>query len=185
VAVALALFVLRRSDPPAAALAGALVAFSTAVRVSNVTIAALFFVSYVVGASRRAAAMYTLACAGASVIAVVFWSHGYGSFKNKPSDQAPDGLFSWHYLIRSWRDSAVFDWKMLVLLLPLPILGVVALRRRPIEAFTLAGVVFVTAAFYSAYYITARHPRFLFVALPALFVLEAAGVAWLARRTAH
>jgi hypothetical protein len=34
----------------------------------------------------------------------------------------------------------------------------------------------VTAAFYSLYYITALHPRFLFVALPSLFLLGAAGV---------
>jgi len=48
----------------------------------------------------------------------------------------------------------------------------------------LGGTVVVTAAFYSAYYITALHPRFLFVALPALFVLATIGVAALNRRSA-
>ena len=182
VAVAVALFVVRRSDPAAAAVAGALTAFATAVRVSNVTIAAVLFAAYLLASSRRAAAMYTLACAGTAVIAAEFWSHGYGSFKNERSDQAPDGLFSWHYLLRSWRDSAVFDAKMIVILLPLPLIGLYALRRRRPEALTLAAIIAATAIFYSAYYITALHPRFLYVALPSLFVLAGAGVGEIAAR---
>ena len=180
VVTALALVILRRSDAFAAALAGGLLAFSVAVRISNVTTAAVVFVVLVFAASRRAAILFTLACAGAATVAAVFWSRGYAGFKNHPSDQAPDGLFSWHYVLRSWRDSTVFDWKMLVLLLPLPLIGVLALRRRGYESWLLAGVVLVTAAFYSPYYITALHPRFLFVALPPLFVLSAVGVERLA-----
>jgi hypothetical protein len=86
--------------------------------------------------------------------------------------------------VRSWRDSTVLDWKMLAILLPLPLIGIYALRRRRADVLTLAGIVAVTAAFYSAYYITALHPRFLYVALPALWILAAAGVAELARRGA-
>jgi hypothetical protein len=182
IAVALALFVLRRRDATAAAVAGALTSFATAVRISNVTLAGVFFVAYWLASTRRAATMYTLACAGTAVIAAEFWTKGYSSFKNKPSDQAPDGLFSWHYLVRSWRDSTVFDWKMLAILLPLPLLGIYALRRRRIEVLTLAGVAAVTAAFYSAYYITALHPRFLYVALPSVWILAAAGITELALR---
>jgi len=54
-------------------------------------------------------------------------------------------------------------------------------RRGGVNATTVV----VTAAFYSAYYITALHPRFLFVALPALFVLATVGVASLSRRSAR
>jgi hypothetical protein len=180
VTVALALFVLHRNDPAAAAFAGVLTAFATAVRVSNVTVAAIFFVGYLAAARRRCALMYTLGCAGTAVIAGEFWSRGYGSFKNEATDQAPDGLFSWHYLVRSWRDSAVFDPKMLVILLPLPLLGLYALRSNRAVALTLGGLVAVTAVFYSAYYITALHPRFLYVALPPLFVLASAGVSLIA-----
>jgi hypothetical protein len=71
---------------------------------------------------------------------------------------------------------------MLAILLPLPLLGIYALRRRRIEVLTLAGVAAVTAAFYSAYYITALHPRFLYVALPSIWILAAAGIAELALR---
>ena len=70
---------------------------------------------------------------------------------------------------------------MLAILLPLPILGVFVLRSRIPDVLALGGTVVVTAALYSAYYITALHPRFLFVALPPLFVLGAAGIAGLTR----
>jgi predicted tellurium resistance membrane protein TerC len=73
---------------------------------------------------------------------------------------------------------------MLALLLPLPLLGAIALRRRRLELVSLAGTVVVTATFYSLYYITALHPRFLYVALPALFILIAVGVQLLLQRFA-
>jgi len=175
VTTALALLILRRSESAPAALAGALLGFSVAVRVSNGTIAAVAFAALLFGASRRSLANYAAACVGAAIVAAVFWPRGYESSNGNSLNQTLNGLFSWHYLLRSWRDSTVFDWKMLVILLPLAILGLFVVRRRPFEGWLLVSVVVVTAAFYSAYYITALHPRFLFVALPPLFVLIAAG----------
>jgi hypothetical protein len=184
VAVAIALVILRAQDERAIAAAGALAGFATAVRISNVTIAAVLGLSILLLRNRRAAALYAIACAGMGAIAAAFWSLGYATFSGGKSEQAPAGLFSWHYLLRSWRDSGVFDWKMLVILLPLPLIGAWSLRRRPVELLALAGTVGVTAVFYSAYYITALHPRFLYVALPALFVLATVGVATLSGRSA-
>ena len=184
VAVALALIILRADDERAIAAAGALTGFATAVRISNITIAAVLGLSVLLLRNRRTATLYGVACAGLGAIAAAFWSLGYATFSGGKSEQAPAGLFSWHYLLRSWRDSGVFDWKMLVLLLPLPLVGAWALRRHTPDLVALAGTVVVTAAFYSAYYITALHPRFLFVALPALFALAAVGVASLSRRSA-
>jgi len=63
---------------------------------------------------------------------------------------------------------------MLLVLTPLAIAGAAALRDRRILAM-LGTVIAVTALTYTVYYVTAIHPRFLFVALPALFVLEANG----------
>jgi hypothetical protein len=123
----------------------------------------------------RPAATYAVAGIGTLTIALAFWSRGYASFPGGKSAQAPHGLFSIHYLWRSWAESGVFDWKMLAILLPLPVLGAVALRARPADLVALAGTVVVTAALYGAYYITALHPRFLLVALPPLFVLAGAG----------
>jgi hypothetical protein len=118
---------------------------------------------------------------GTLSIALAFWSKGYASFPGGKSAAAPYGLFSIHYVHRSWANSAVFDWKMLVILLPLPLVGAVLLRKRPADLVALGGTIIVTAGLYSTYYITALHPRFLFVALPPLFVLAAAGVAALTR----
>jgi hypothetical protein len=185
VAVALALVVVRRHDPVAAALAGSLVGFAAAVRISNVTIAALLALALALYATRRELGVFLAASAGGGAIVVSFWSLGYATFSGGKSEQAPNGLFSWHYLARSWRDSAVFDWKMLLLLVPLAALGAYALRRRRLEALVLVGTVVLTALFYSAYYITALHPRFLFVALPALFALIAVGASTLSRRGAR
>jgi hypothetical protein len=185
VAVAIALVILRTQDERAIAAAGALAGFATAVRISNITIAAVLGLSILLLRNRRAAALYAVACAGMGAIAAAFWSLGYATFSGGKSEQAPAGLFSWHYLLRSWRDSGVFDSKMLLILLPLPLIGAWSLRRRPLELLALAGTVVVTAVFYSAYYITALHPRFLYVALPALFVLAAVGVETLSRRSAR
>jgi hypothetical protein len=176
VAVAIALVMTRRDDPITPPLAGALVAFATAVRVSDVTIAAVMALVLLLRRDARAVLAYAVAAAGVGSVAAVFWSRGYGTFSTGESKQAPNGLFSLHYVLRSWRDSDVFNWKMLVILLPLAIVGAWALRRRPLDLIVLGGVVMVTAAFYSIYYITALHPRFLFVALPPLFVFIAVGI---------
>jgi hypothetical protein len=45
------------------------------------------------------------------------------------------------------------------------------------RALLLAAVIATNALFYTFYEHTHLHPRFLYVALPALFVLQAAGVA--------
>jgi hypothetical protein len=182
-AVAIALVMTRRDDPITPPLAGALVAFATAVRISDVTIAAVIGLVLLLRRDARAVLTYVVAAAGVGSVSAVFWSRGYATFKTADSKQAPDGLFSAHYIVRSWRDSDVFNWKMLIILLPLAIVGAWALRRRPLDLILLGGVVLVTAAFYSTYYITALHPRFLFVALPALFILEAAGLAAVSRAT--
>src|SRR3970282_418498 len=58
---------------------------------------------------------------------------------------------------------------------PLALAVVVARRRRGGALPLLGGWIAVTAVFYSVYESTPQHPRFLFVVLPALFVLEAAG----------
>jgi hypothetical protein len=179
VACAIALVVLRRSDAAAGALAGALMGLSVDVRITNALIAIVLFAALLLAREIRSAASYAVAGIGTVSITLAFWSKGYASFAPTDDVRAFKGLFSVHYVIRSWRDSGVFDWKMLAILLPLPLIGVYALRRRPVELLTLGGTVVVTAALYSAYYITDLHPRFLFVTLPPLFVLAAAGVAQL------
>ncbi len=179
VACAVALIVVRRPEAAACAVAGALAGLSVDVRITNALIAVVLFGALLLARELRSAAAYAVAGIGTVSITLAFWSKGYASFAPTGGVASFRGLFSLSYVGRSWRDSGVFDWKMLALLLPLPLIGAFALRRRPVELLLLGGTVVVTAALYSAYYITALHPRFLFVTLPPLFVLAAAGVAQL------
>ena len=72
---------------------------------------------------------------------------------------------------------------MLLILLPLPLLGALALRRPPGDARRACRRPWSRRAlFYSLYYITALHPRFLYVALPALFILAGIGLQLLVER---
>ena len=114
-------------------------------------------------------------------IAAVFWSRGYASFKNKPSDQAPHGLFSWHYLSARGGIRRSSTGRLLLILLPLAAARRLRAPQRAPRAWLPRRHRGRDRVFYSAYYITALHPRFLFVALPPLFVLIAAGVAKIMR----
>jgi hypothetical protein len=125
--------------------------------------------------SRKLILAYAWPSIAALVIVLAFWSKGYASTFTSETT-LPPSLFSLSYIGPTWRDSAVFDEKMLFLLLPFPLIGSVVLRRRGRELVLLSGIVLTTAAFYSVYYVTPLHPRFLFVALPALAVLAAAGI---------
>jgi hypothetical protein len=177
VAAGLALLVLRRSDTICATFAGALLGYSAVVRLSNVTIVIICFVALLFARAAPSVIGFALASAGVAAIAAAFWPHGYVSLNHSSLSQTAHDVFSWSHVLPSWRDSTVFDPWMLAILLPLAILGLYALRRQPFEAWVLGAVVAATAVFYSPYSFTALHPRFLFVALPSLFVLEAAGAA--------
>jgi len=180
VAVGLALLVLHRFDPICAAFAGILLGYAVVVRLSNITIVIVCFVALLLAAAAPSVAAFALASVGVSTIWFAFWPHGYVSLNRGSLSQTTHDLFGSRYILPSWRDSTVFGPRMLAILLPLAILGLYSLRRQPFEAWLLGAVVAVTGAFYSFYYYTALHPRFLFVALPSLFVLEAAGAASLA-----
>ena len=120
---------------------------------------------------RRALPLAATGVAFAPLVAA-YWPKGYPEIPNVPG-------FSLDQAGRSWADSLLFDPRTLLVLLPLAVLGALALR--PWTSALLVAVVATNAAFYTFYEHTHLHPRFLYVALPALFVLEAAG-AWLVIR---
>jgi hypothetical protein len=175
VMIAVALLVLRARDPAAVSAAAALLAFATAVRLSNGILVIVGGLAVALLRSRRLAFAYAWPSAAALVIVIAFWSKGYASTFTSETT-LPPRLFSWSYIGPTWHDSAIFDEKMLLVLLPFPLVGAWVLRDRFRELVLLGGIVLTTAAFYSVYYITPLHPRFLFVALPPLFVLAAAGI---------
>ena len=171
-ASALALLVSPRLGETTLALAGVLLGYATVVKVSNgfLAAAALGLVALRLGPKRA----LPLAAAGAAFAPLVaaYWPRGYPEIPNVPG-------FSLGQAGRSWADSLIFDPRTLLVLLPLAVLGAFALRPW-VAALLVAGPA-TNAGFYTFYEHTPMHPRFLYAALPALFVLQAAG-AWLGIR---
>ena len=83
--------------------------------------------------------------------------------------------WSLSYAGDAWGDSLIFTPRLLLILLPLFVVGCVVIRDRWVLAVVLTPIV-VNVVIYSFYYVTAIHPRFLYVTLPFVFVLEAAGL---------
>jgi hypothetical protein len=161
-----------RLDELQLALAGALLGYATVVKVSNgfFALAAVALVAFRLG-PRRALPLAAAGAAFAPLVAV-YWPKGYPEIPNVPG-------FSVGQAGRSWADSLIFDPRTLLFLLPLALLGLVALR---LWASALLGAAIATnVLFYTFYEHTHLHPRFLYASLPALFVLEAAG-GWLVIR---
>ena len=101
----------------------------------------------------------------------------------------PDGLPLWSndYLVSTFTDSSVYRPLLLALLLPVVVVGVLALPSRRIALMLLGGAL-ANALIYSFFRATFEHPRYLQAGLPALLVLWAAGAFRLAehaRRTAR
>ena len=117
---------------------------------------------------RRALPLAATGAAFAPLVAA-YWPKGYPEIPNVPG-------FSLDQAGRSWADSLIFDPRTLLVLLPLALLGLFALR--PWVSALLGASIATNAVFYTFYEHTHLHPRFLYASLPALFVLEAAG-GWL------
>lgn len=173
VAVALAILLRREPTTTSTGAAGFLLGFATLVKLSNALIAAVLLPLVVIRHGPRHALPY-VACGLVSLPAVVaYWPKGYvGLFDGQIA--VVDRPFSLEFMWRSWRDSLIFSPRMLLVLLPLAVLGAVAISGWYARWLLILPIV-VTAVLYSAYYVTAQHPRFLYVALPPLLALEAAG----------
>ena len=174
VAVAIALLLAPTLDPARLATVGALLGYATVVRPSNGFFAAAAVALLVV----RLGLTRTLPAAAAGVawapLLAVYWPKGYPTIENVPG-------FSLDQADRTWVDSLIFDPRTLLVLLPLALVGLLAVPRW--TATLLGAAIATNAVLYTFYEHTHLHPRFLYVALPALFVLQAAG-AWLVIRKA-
>ena len=169
VAVALALLLRAGAAPLVLALAGAALGFATVVKLSNGVLAALAALVLWRAVGVKRSAPYLAAGAAWVPLVVTFWPLGYETY-----DHLPDDLFALHHSGPSWTESLLWRPGVLLVVLPLAVLGALVLPRDRrlalLVAFTLAN-----AVFYTPYYFTAQHPRFLFASLPSLFVLIAAG----------
>jgi hypothetical protein len=177
VATALAVVLAPRPDETRLALAGALLGFAAVVKSSNglLAVVVVVFVAGRIGVRRT----LPLALAGAAWLPLVlaYWPKGYPTIENVPG-------FSLEQATRSWgTDTLLFDPVTVAILLPFAVLGAFAIDRW--SAALLASLILVNAVFYTFYEHTHLHPRFLYVSLPALFVLEAAGAGLAIRKSSE
>lgn len=172
-----ALLLVREPTASTTGAAGLLAGLATLVKLSNGLVAVALLPLTLLRHGRSQAVAYT-ACSLVSLpMVVAYWPKGYvGQFDGHIA--AVERPFSLAYVWASWRDSLVFSPRMLLVLAPLAVLGAIALRGWYERALLLLPIA-VTAAFYSLYYVTAEHPRFLYAVLPIVLALEAAGAVWL------
>jgi hypothetical protein len=173
VTIALAI-VLRDREPLPLALAGVALGLATLVKVSNGIIAAIVAVLVAVQLGGRRA--LPLIAGGVVFVAplAAYWPRGYSKIEG-PTAERPAFVSSVGDALHNWTDSLLFSPRALLVLVPLAALGCLAVRSRFAVALLVLPVL-ANAAFYTAYVYTADHPRFLFVSLPPVLVLWAAGV---------
>jgi hypothetical protein len=169
-----ALLLRPRLSPTLAWVVGVLAGFAVLARLSNFLLAvlALGFVLW-----REGVRVAVPVVAGGLVWLaplVSFWPIGYTPYLDE-AGQFPAYAFSLDFAAESWADSRLWHPTTLLVLAPLALVGLLAVRRP--AALLLGTWIATTAAFYTLYEATAEHPRFLFAALPALLALEAAGAA--------
>lgn len=178
---ALALLLANRPAGWQGALAGIALSLATLVKLSNGILALLVLI--VVVFSRRLGTRQLFAFAAGELTFVpaliAYWPRGYVPIFDDPV-AFPRDPFSFAYFTRNWVDSLLFSPRTLAVLLPLAVLGVFSVRSHYARALVVLPVL-VNAAFYSFYRNTVLHPRFLFVSLPAVLVLCAAGAVGISR----
>ena len=174
VASALALLLRPERTDVHVALAGVLLSYATFVKLSNAVVGILVALAVVAFLGLRR--VLPLAAGGLSFAPAVaaFWPLGYLDEQTGRYFRSQDA-FSVDYVGSTWTDSLLFSPRTLAVLLPLAVVGALALRRGFALALLL-GVTLVNPIFYSFYWWTWEHPRFLFASLPAFFVLWAAGL---------
>jgi hypothetical protein len=173
--VALALLLRPRAGDGSFAAAGLLLGFATVTRLSNGLVAALAVSAVALCRGRRPAAFVAAGGLAFAPVVAAYWPKGYAAQFGNP-ESWPRHPFSLHWVARSWSDSLLFTPRALIVLVPLALLGAAALGARYALALVAAWIL-ANAVFYSFYRVTWEHPRFLFVALPPLFILWARGAA--------
>ena len=177
VTTAIAILLGPRLDELRLAVAGVLLGYATAVRVSNglFAAAAVALVAFRIGPRR--VLPFALGGLAFAPLVAAYWPKGYPAIENVPG-------FSLAQASRSWgADTLMFDPRTVALLLPLAVLGALALR--PWMSALLVAVIATNVGLYTFYEHTHLHPRFLYVVLPALFVLEAAGAGLVIRKVSR
>jgi hypothetical protein len=180
---ALVLFAARAPGDVRLAVAGVLLSFASVVRLSNALIACAVLLVAAVRFPIRRAVLLGVALLTFAPLEIAYWSKGYTHLP-AAAGGLPPRPFAIHYLRHAWTDSLLWRPRVLVLLVPLAVIGTLAVAP-PWRRLLLWLVVASTCAFYSVYAVTDIHPRFLYVVLPVVLVLWSGGVAVVAELTAQ
>ncbi|HZO34853.1 MAG TPA: hypothetical protein VFB17_07230 [Gaiellaceae bacterium] len=160
-----------------AAIGGALLGLAALVRVSNGLIAACLVLALVWRRDRSRALAVVVGGLAFLPALVVFWPKGYPMLQPPVYPAHP---FEFAYARDAWSDSLLWHPSVLAALVPVALVGLFAVRRT--VGLVLAGTAAATAVLYTFYALTPMHPRFLFVLVPPVMVLWAAGAAAIASR---
>jgi hypothetical protein len=166
VTTALALLLSPRLSDVGVAVAGLALSLGAAVKLSNAVAAAAALV-FLLFRRPPLALPYAAAALAFVPVVAVYWPKGYEAQRREP--------FSLDYALRSWSDSLLFSPRTLLVLVPLALVGALALRSWW-PRLLLAAWILPNALLYSFYRVTWEHPRFLFASLPAVFVLWVVGL---------
>jgi len=185
VAAGIALALVRGRPPWALVTAGIIFGYATAVRPTNIVFAIAAAILFAAERDWRSTGRFVAGGVAVLPIMLAFLPKKRGYDLELARDETGLPLWSNDYLASTFTDSSVWRPLLLALLLPLVVVGVMALRSRPVALMLLGGAL-ANAAIYSFFRATFEHPRYLQAGLPALLVLWTAGAAWLAdpaRRT--
>ena len=181
VAVAFALLLADRLGPLALATAGVALGYATTVKLSNGLLAATALALVARRLDARRSLPFLLGALSFMPVVAVYWHLGYVQVFDNPQSW-PTRPFSLENVVPGWRDSLIFHPRTLAIIVPLAAVGVWALRRRSWALAAVGAWLLVNPVFYSFYRNLPQHPRFLYASLPALFLLTAAGAAWVVRQ---
>ena len=187
VATGIALALVRGRPPWAVVTAGVVFGYATAVRPTNIVFAAAAAILFASERDWRSATRFVVGGLAVLPIMLAFLPKKRGYDLELARDQTGLPLWSNDYLVSTFTDSSVYRPLLLALLLPVVVVGVLALPSRRIALMLLGGAL-ANALIYSFFRATFEHPRYLQAGLPALLVLWAAGAFRLAehaRRTAR
>ena len=174
---AFALLLAPRPTPALLALAGVLLSYAAVVRLSNAVIGgAALLIVLVTRGGRRALPLF-LGLLVFVPLELAYWSKGYAGIDHG----LPSRPFALRYMHIAWTDSLIWTPKTLLIVVPIAVIGSLAVRDRTHLAL-LWSAILGTAAFYSVYAVTDIHPRFFYVVLPFVLVLWTAGVQVLVTR---
>jgi hypothetical protein len=174
VAAALALIVAAAPTPLRLTLAGIALGVATIVKITNGLLAAVIVLVCLVCIGWRRTLPVVAGGLAFLPILIAYWPRGYPEIKG-PTAEKPAFVSSLDAAARTWLDSLVFSPRTLVVLVPLAVVGGFFVRTK-LALGLLVLPVLANVAFYTTYAHTAEHPRFLYVSLPAVFVLWTAGV---------